>query len=671
MDEFSRDDRGNLGSSKLPLILFVASDLADTWRELGEALAMKPSVLDAVEYECGPDARECLRESLCRWQRSLADSEGAVCQFEIALTKLKRQDLVDDLQSMTGWYCTRCMVLLTIIPINVVVIAGSEDALLHYQLSLRSYYQNNVLKDSVFFDSHFGFKLALLKPEVRQKFDSFYYSTIDMLKEKICCHKELFTFQNLFKFSDESQRCVILLLGGVYGKTHLCMSVLREWASLSMHSQFKFVFYIPVELYVYTTFQDEAELLQMCFAECAPNPEVLKEIVSSRGAECLFIIDGIDKAPFQVFQRSLLFKIIEGSCFENAAIVMTARPLLLESLQSFASRAVEVLPLSVESVPEICFSLAGSGIQGSMVKRLLSNNPLMASYCTTPAVLTYIYRIFKHVKSLELTLTANLVNWFSTRDLANALTPEFRFQAMPMKFQKLCLLAVKGIVRGQTCFNESELEALGISQDQLPDSSPLIAVSVVGEGRSIYFPCRVAQLFLAACHMASLGNEAQVDMFVKHVKDPSLFFLWLLFAGLSKLANKALITVFVKFYVEQRNLFGRARFQLLLMSMFEAQSSQVCQEVGSLLKLDPGTTLTASLDPADLELEQKLIGSVVQLDKLSNADLVTIAYFVCNSCNKTRLLLLDSDITSAKLKMLLNAFQKFANDDSSGLQELQ
>lgn len=205
---------------------------------------------------------------------------------------------------------------------------GSEDVLERFQLRLKSHYQANVLADSVFLEEHFGIKLALLADQDKQiNFDAFYHSTMDMLKEKICCSKEPFAFQNLLKFTDESQRCIVLLLGGAgYGKTHLCLSLLQEWASKNLHQQFKLVLYVPADLYGFMTFQDEADLLKTCFSECEPSAEVVNNVVSTRGANCLFIIDCLDKVPFKAFQRSLLYKIIEGSALGNAAVVVSARP---------------------------------------------------------------------------------------------------------------------------------------------------------------------------------------------------------------------------------------------------------------------------------------------------------------------------------------------------------
>ena len=68
---------------------------------------------------------------------------------------------------------------------------------------------------------------------------------------------------------------------------------------------------------------------------------------------------------------------------------------MLEPLLSFSSRQLEVLPLSFGTVLEIAKKLGEDGIQGSILERLLSDNPYIAEYCTNPVVLTGICDLFK------------------------------------------------------------------------------------------------------------------------------------------------------------------------------------------------------------------------------------------------------------------------------------
>lgn len=92
---------GQQFSSTLSVVLYVAEELADSWRELGEALELKESVLDTVEYENGADASRCLLATLESWHRRSVSGKPLV-EFETALRKLQREDLVDDLRLLTG-----------------------------------------------------------------------------------------------------------------------------------------------------------------------------------------------------------------------------------------------------------------------------------------------------------------------------------------------------------------------------------------------------------------------------------------------------------------------------------------------------------------------------------------------------------------------------------------
>ena len=87
--------------SLLKAFLYVAIDLADDWRALGEALELPASVLDTVEHEKGDDASQCLVATVEAWHRRCV-SEELLVVFEAALRKLQQDDLVDDLHVLTG-----------------------------------------------------------------------------------------------------------------------------------------------------------------------------------------------------------------------------------------------------------------------------------------------------------------------------------------------------------------------------------------------------------------------------------------------------------------------------------------------------------------------------------------------------------------------------------------
>ena len=540
-----------------------------------------------------------------------------------------------------------------------------------FQQSLRERYQAGLLSQRPPLSLGVEVRLALVHrgkpPEVHSPF---YQSTMDPLRERICYFKEPFEFSNLFHVSDGAQKIVVLLLGMAgCGKTHLCLDIVHKWAAKNSHQQFQLVFYIPVETYGGINFVDETDLLLTCFPESA-TADAVAQVVRTGGANCLVLIDGADKIPLPVFQDSLLHKIVNGSCLKNAAVVVTGRPHLLKPFLPFSSHQLEVLPLPAETVLEIAKELGGGGVQGSILKHLLSDNPHIAEYCTNPAVLTAICDTFKLTSSIETTLTANLTKLITLQQPSlTAILPLRDTQPFPTEFQKLSQLAKKGLFDGQVSFSEDDLET---PIEDLPDSNPLFRVDTIpGKGKHFYFPSKVTQSYLAACHLATLSEEAQVEMFVKHAKDPALLFTWLFFAGLTKLANTSIVISALKFYIDNKNPFGHARLQLLLFCMLEAHVPSVCQQVGSLLKLEPQSPLVADLDQTLLEMELQLSGSVLQMDSVTPLDLVAIGYFVCHSCIKVRLLLMDCDITPAKLRVFADAVHKFSVDNSSGIQELK
>lgn len=88
-------------SSTIKVVLYVAEDLADSWRELGQALGLEESVLDTIEYEYGADASQCLLATVECWHRRSVSGEP-LAEFETALRKLQREDLVEDLHLLTG-----------------------------------------------------------------------------------------------------------------------------------------------------------------------------------------------------------------------------------------------------------------------------------------------------------------------------------------------------------------------------------------------------------------------------------------------------------------------------------------------------------------------------------------------------------------------------------------
>ena len=121
-----------------------------------------------------------------------------------------------------------------------------------------------------------------------------------------------------------------------------------------------------------------------------------------------------------------------------------------------------MLPLSSGTVLEIAKKLGGDGIQGSILKRLLSDNPYIAEYCTNPAVLTGICDLFKLSTSVKTTLTTNMMNLVTLKH--PSLASVFSSQ-MPAEFENLCRLAKEGIFSGQTSFSKPDLEKLNINPE--------------------------------------------------------------------------------------------------------------------------------------------------------------------------------------------------------------
>ena len=91
---------GGTQSSLLQAIFYVADDLAEEWRELGEALELPASVLDTVKYENGDDTSQCLVATVEAWYHRCVSEPLAA--FVTALRKLNQDELIDDLHKLTG-----------------------------------------------------------------------------------------------------------------------------------------------------------------------------------------------------------------------------------------------------------------------------------------------------------------------------------------------------------------------------------------------------------------------------------------------------------------------------------------------------------------------------------------------------------------------------------------
>ena len=290
------------------------------------------------------------------------------------------------------------------------------------------------------------------------------------------------------------------------------------------------------------------------------DPELCRrvgeEVERREGEGVLFVFDGFDEFPTELYTKSFVTDIISGSAYlPKATVLVTSRPSATAQLKSLfqtsIGKRIEVVGFSEKEIHEYAESVLGSGSRTlASFKTYLSVNPVVKAMMYNPLNSAIVVEVYQEASELgkpiphtqtqlytELTLYL-LSRYLSAagnllaRRLPDRLEDISHDSDLYQQLKELGKLAFEGIVRNEIIFK------------QLPEGCSDLGLLV--EHRALYtrkesknynFFHLTLQEYLGAFYISQLSANEQRTLFIEHQKFKQLRVVWRFVAGLTRMQH--------------------------------------------------------------------------------------------------------------------------------------
>lgn len=278
------------------------------------------------------------------------------------------------------------------------------------------------------------------------------------------------------------------------GKTTLVKKMLLDWASGNLYSdQFDYVFYVSCKEVVLL---QKGHLDHLLFWCCGDNEAPVSEI-QKQPERLLFILDGFDELQRSFakgLQRkarspmeSVLYLLIKRDVLPGSSLLITTRPLALQSLESVLkhSRHVHILGFSEDERRKYFKSYFTDEEQAKNALEIVQGNEVLYKACQVPVICWVICSWLKGQmeRGRKISEIPNNDTDIFMAYVSTYLPPSDSADCSEFTRSKvlkgLCSLAAKGIQNQRFMFNETDLEKYDLDG---PSLAPFLYSSNYQEG---------------------------------------------------------------------------------------------------------------------------------------------------------------------------------------------
>ena len=348
------------------------------------------------------------------------------------------------------------------------------------------------------------------------------------------------TYSNLFnqQYTEMKLAAVgkkILIQGeAAVGKTMLCLSIVKDWATGKLFQEFQIVLFLPLSSRNIASASSLSELLNVLYTDFSADTCTKLASYCKKNGEhnVLIIADGWEDLQASQCQTgsflcSLLFsnEIIPTS---SSTVLITSRP---GCIQKSILQLVDQFITLTGFDKKIIESLIQSEFEGDFKKiryltAQLNDNPLVASMCTIPLNLAIVCNLCRSndAKPLPNTVTEvyGKLIWTLAASSLKISDPHKSISLsshhdLPEELQRpwwhLCELAFRIIEKGQDALSHSDATVLTFEPSELKKISYFGLTkpfSETGDILSFSFLHPCFEEYLAALHLAKQPQEAQL-----------------------------------------------------------------------------------------------------------------------------------------------------------------
>ncbi|KAH1172414.1 hypothetical protein KIL84_008032, partial [Mauremys mutica] len=436
-------------------------------------------------------------------------------------------------------------------------------------------------------------------------------------------HATPITIGDFFESDVKGQSPQIVVLQGAagIGKTLTAKKIMLDWANEELYqSRFDYVFYINCREINFVREQGSVEdlILKNCPDQNAPTKEILMT-----PEKLLFIIDGFDELRFSFNQPTSNLcadpcekqpvEIILSSLFRKEVhlkshLIITTRPIALQKLgQCLKDECyAEILGFSQNERKEYFYKFFGNEEQARKAFDFVKDNEMLFTMCFVPLVCWIICTVLKQqmeagedLARTSTTITGVYMNYLFSLLKGHSSNSEKQIQG---NLNGLCSLAADGIWRKNILFEEEDVKKHGLDK---PDSL-FLNENMFQKG----IDCECVYSFIHLSFQeffAALFYVLEKEETVEHA-ETAIQPVEKLFEKCEKSRNNLMLTV--------RFLFG-----LLNKKRMEEIEKNLSCKISPKIKNNLLTWV-----------KEQLFSSLLNYDKLSSDEEITISYFEYFHC---------------------------------------
>jgi GTPase SAR1 family protein len=333
-----------------------------------------------------------------------------------------------------------------------------------------------------------------------------------------------------------------------FGKTTLCISITRDWATGKLFQQFELLLILPLHEKKLASVTSIDALFSVVYDDntCA----FIINYLERHGEKVLIIMDGWDampSAPEQQKQCSL-YDILFGDRYPSISVLVTSRPSAALHTLPCIDQFIGLRGFNKETIKWCIQSYFPNKkeVTDNLLKQFESN-PLIESVCsvplncaiicdmmdsneelTLPSTMTELYynNLILHIINNTIAESSSCVTVSSLSDLPDDLK---------LPWQSLCEIAFKAIfpVGGETRAHSLNLSPSDVAVDRIFDFGLVKSVSEDAEGKLTFqFYQQTITSYLAAQHLVQQPRDTQLSIVCSYASLKQLTMVWRFLFGI-------------------------------------------------------------------------------------------------------------------------------------------
>ena len=623
----------NLGLDNLDIVLDTTLEAQNEWFEIGLSLGLPVVKLVAIRKE-NVKQQDCLRETLHLWLKGVdppPNWEGLVCALRrSAVNQHRLAKCIEEKYCSVGEH-------------NIAT--NFLDRRVMYSEHHRRLYQEYAPERMLQWPElpHYEFvTLAMIKRDKLRygEYDKFVKETLHGDADDIMRQKDEINLECIFETTTAKHKVILIEGAPGAGKTMLVWYICREWGRKKLFIQFWII--------VLATLRDPTVQEAKSITDVVPNEDqfgaqnVALEMKSCQGKGVLFILDGWDELPEQKRKsNTFLFRQLieqpEKHSLDEAAIVVTSRPVSSGDLRRFASSRIEIVGFISSKIKEYFETCLKSEEEHSKklnsLLQTVADNPLIGSICYLPlnaAIVVYLFCACDCVLpntyyELFQLLVYHCLKRYAGKNGINIVQhkqPAFEYLPQEIKkpFEQICKLAYLATREELITFCPKTLNNFGIEEplNHLGLMQSVQSLLKHGQGTTYHFLHLSLQELLAAYHISKLRPDDQVKVFKAWLDSPRFSSVFGFYAGFTKLQCKEVRDVVAEIVqTERRKSEEKTLLVSLINWLYEAQDPELCEFVQRELTRDQSEQLNEGAGLLNLSYTS-----------LKPSDALSIGYFL-------------------------------------------